>query len=86
MPAKLVKTLAHDFDRVTDLQRLDVALGKSLKEADFKTLVKSILLKNKNHSVHQSHVFNFDKKLPGKSVVTRFIKKPFEPSPRRSEF
>ena len=51
MPAKLVKTLAHVFDRVTDLQRLDVALGKSLKEADFKTLVKSILLKNKNHSV-----------------------------------
>jgi hypothetical protein len=73
MPPKLAKTLAHDFDRVTDLQRLDVALGKSLKDADFKRTVKSILLKNKNHSVRQSLVFNFGRKLPGKSVVTKFI-------------
>ena len=86
MPQKLADTLAYDFDRVTELQRLDVALGKSLKEADFKRTVKSILMKNHNHSVHQSHVFNFGKKLPGKSVVSAFINNPIEPSTKRSEF
>ena len=52
MPQKLVDTLMADFDRVTELQRLDVALGKAVKEADFKRTVKSILLQMNNHSVH----------------------------------
>jgi len=51
MPQKLVDTLMADFDRVTELQRLDVALGKSIKDADFKKTVKSILLQMNNHSV-----------------------------------
>ena len=73
MPQKLADTLAYDFDRITELQKLDVALGKSLKEADFKRTVKSILRMSHNHGVRQSHVFDFGKKLPGRSVVTQFI-------------
>tara|TARA_B110000285_G_C15007111_1_gene554445 strand:- start:382 stop:513 length:132 start_codon:yes stop_codon:yes gene_type:complete len=40
-----------DFDRVTELQKLDVALGKSIKDAGFKKTVKTILLEMDNHSV-----------------------------------
>ena len=65
--------MMQDFDRVTELQKMEVQLEKTQKNVDFKKTVIAILNFEKNHGIKFDDMFNFNQKLPGESKVKRII-------------
>ena len=59
--------MMQDFDRVTELQKMEVQLEKTQKNVDFKKTVIAILNFEKNHGIKFDDMFNFNQKLPGEN-------------------